>query len=272
MTEFQPDTDQLLVERDDRIAVVTLNRPQARNARSDEVATALRGAIAWAGEDDSVGALVITGAGTAFCAGGDVKGMGRRNDDSPSPSLHEQYLALIDRHKAMAGALYRMRKPTLAALPGAAAGAGMSLALACDIRVASENAFLTTAYARVGLSGDYGVAWLLTRVVGPARARELLMSSERVQADKAERIGLVNRVTSPESLMSETLEFARLLAAGPPIAIRYIKDNLDEALSIDHDTAIEREADRLLKSRSTSDHREAVRAFAEKREPKFTGC
>lgn len=271
MADFQPDTDQLLVERQDNIAIVTLNRPEARNALSDEVATALRGAIAWASEDDSVAALVVTGAGPAFCAGGDVKGMGARNNDAPAPSLHEQYLGLVARHKGMAGALYKMRKPTLAALPGAAAGAGMSLALACDVRVASEDAFFTTAYARVGLSGDYGVAWLLTRVVGPARARELLMSCERVQADRAEQIGLVNRVTSPESLMSETLEFARQLTGVSPIAIRYIKDNLDDALSIDHDTAIEREADRLLKSRSTDDHREAVKAFTEKRAPKFTG-
>ncbi len=271
MADFKSETDQLLVEQQEKVAIVTLNRPEARNALSDEVAAALRGAIAWANEDASVGALVITGAGTAFCAGGDVKGMGRRKDDGPTPSLHEQYIALIARHKAMAGALYKMRKPTLAALPGAAAGAGMALALACDVRIASDTAFLTTAYARVGLSGDYGVAWLLTRVVGPARARELLMSSARVQADKAEQIGLVNRVTTPESLMSETLDFARQLAAGPPLAIRYIKDNLDEAFSIDHDTAIEREADRLLKSRSTNDHREAVKAFAEKREPVFTG-
>ncbi len=271
MANFKSDTDHLLVEQQDNIAIITLNRPEARNALSDQLATALRKAIAWAGEDDSVGALVITGAGSSFCAGGDVKGMGARENVGPPPSLHEQYVALVARHKEMAGAIYKMRKPTLAALPGAAAGAGMSISLACDVRVASDNAFLTTAYARIGLSGDYGVAWLLTRVVGPARARELLMTCERVQADKAERIGLVNRVVPADSLMSEALALAKQLAGGPPVAIRYIKDNIDDAYIVDHDTAIEREADRLLKSRSTNDHREAVKAFAEKREPNFTG-
>ena len=270
MTAFSSGTERLLVEQRDRTVVITLNRPEARNALSDELTGALRRAIAWAAAEDSVGALVLTGAGSAFCAGGDVKGMGRR-EGQEAPPLEAQYATMVARHKEVAGAMYAMRKPTIAALPGAAAGAGLSIALSCDMRVAAESAFLTTAYGRIGLSGDYGIAWLLTRVVGPARARELMLTSERVSAERALALGLVNRVSGDDALQETALALAAQLGSGPATAIRYMKDNLDEALSISHDTAIEREADRLLKARSTNDHKEAVRAFAEKREPKFTG-
>ncbi len=270
MTDFVSDTDQILVSRDDRVITFTLNRPEARNALSDDLTRALRRGLAWAAEDNSVGAVVLTGAGSAFCSGGDVKGMGAKPKGDP-PSHERQFRSMVQRHRELAGAMYAMRKPTIAALPGAAAGAGMALALSCDMRVAADSAFLTTAYARIGLSGDYGVAWLLTRVVGPGRARELLLTSQRVNAERALTIGLVNQVVSGERLMASTMELAQQLASGPAVALGYIKDNLSEALHIDHMTAIEREADRLLKARSTNDHKEAVRAFAEKREPRFTG-
>lgn len=270
MTDFKPDTDLLLVDRDDRVVTFTMNRPEARNALADEMTMALRRGIAWASGNPDIGAVVLTGAGAAFCAGGDVKGMGQRPEGDP-PSQEQQFQAMVARHHEMAGTLYAMRKPTIAALPGPAAGAGMALALSCDMRVAADNAFLSTAYARIGLSGDYGIAWLLTRVVGPARARELMFTAERVTADRALEIGLVNRVSSAADLMADTMTLATQLANGPPAAFGYMKDNLNEALLVDHATAIEREADRLLKSRSTRDHREAVKAFAEKREPRFTG-
>ena len=270
MSTFNPDTDQLLVSQKDRVAVLTLNRPDARNALSPELSRGLRESIAWAEADDEIGALVITGAGKAFCSGGDVKAMGQRSE-APAPSLQSQFSDLQARHRGLSGAMVQMRKPTIAALPGAAAGAGMAIALSTDLRVAADTAFLTTGYANIGLSGDYGIAWLLTRVVGPGRARELLLTGDRVNAARAEAIGLVNQVVPAESLMDATLELAQKLANGPSIALSYIKDNLDEALTIDHMTAIDREADRLLKARSTNDHREAVKAFAEKRAPQFTG-
>ena len=270
MSTLESDSEQLLVEQHDRVLLLTLNRPEARNALSDDITGNLRRAVAWAAQDASVGAVVLTGVGTAFCAGGDVKGMGQRNAGS-SASHQQQYATMVARHKELAGAMYALRKPTLAALPGAAAGAGLSLALSCDIRVAAASAFLTTAYARIGLSGDYGIAWLLTRVVGPARARELMLTADRVPAERALDIGLVNQVVADTDLQSAALAYAQRLAAGPPVAMQYMKDNLDEALSVDHNTAIEREADRLLKARSTEDHKEAVRAFAEKRSPVFTG-
>ena len=270
MGSFDPNTDQLLVTQEGRVAVLTLNRPDARNALSPELSRGLREGIAWAEADPDIGALVITGAGKAFCSGGDVKAMGQRSD-TPPPSVEAQFKELQMRHRGLSGAMVKMRKPTIAALSGAAAGAGMAIALATDLRVAADTAFLTTGYANIGLSGDYGIAWLLTRVVGPGRARELLLTGDRVSADRAESIGLVNKVVPAESLMESSLELAHKLANGPRVALSYIKDNLDEALNIDHITAIDREADRLLKSRSTNDHREAVKAFAEKRAPNFTG-
>jgi enoyl-CoA hydratase/carnithine racemase len=272
MSGFESGTDQLLMTLEDRVAVVTLNRPEARNALSDELTVALRRAIAWAGQAPEVGAVLLTGAGGAFCSGGDVKAMGRRNaGPADQPALETQYQQMRARHHEIAGALRSLRKPSVAALPGAAAGAGMAIALSCDLRLAAASAFLSTAYARIGLSGDYGIAWLLTRVVGPGRARRLMLTAERVPADRALEIGLVDEVFADDRLAVEALAFTSQLANGPQAAYAYIKANLDEALTIDHATAIDREADRLLKARTTSDHKEAVRAFAEKREPRFSG-
>ncbi|MCB1693203.1 MAG: enoyl-CoA hydratase/isomerase family protein [Pseudomonadales bacterium] len=268
MTNFETDTDDLRFLCEDGVATFTLNREQTRNALTRPMTDALRRGVAWAATSPEVGAVVLTGAGSAFCSGADVKAMGERRGDA---SLEEQFQEMRARHHELAGALRAMRKPSIAALPGAAAGAGMALALACDLRIASDSAFLSTGYARIGLSGDYGIAWLLTRIVGGGRARELMLTSERVTPDKALAIGLVNRIVPAADLARETRDLARELASGPRIAFAYMKDNLDEALGIDHATAIDREADRLMKARSTRDHREAVAAFAEKRTPKFTG-
>jgi enoyl-CoA hydratase/carnithine racemase len=271
MSTFTSTTDKILVSLENRVATITLNRPEARNALSPELSAGLRAAIQWAGEDDEVGALMLTGAGSAFCSGGDVKAMGRRSDSGTPTTVERQFRDLQVRHHGIGGALYAMRKPTIAALPGPAAGAGLALALACDIRIGADNALLTTGYAAIGLSGDYGIAWLLTRVVGASKARQLMLTSERLQAVQALDIGLLNEVVSAETLQPRATEFANRLAQGPTVAYSYIKDNLDEALSINHATAIDREADRLLKARTTQDHKEAVRAFAEKRSPQFTG-
>lgn len=272
MPEFVSNTALLNVVLRERVAVITLNRPEARNALAPELTKALGEAIRWADADDDVGAILLTGAGKAFCSGGDVKAMGQPADAQARAKTHEQaFRELQARHRAIGGALRALRKPTLAALPGAAAGAGMALALACDLRMAATSAFLTTGYARIGLSGDYGIAWLLSRVVAPATARELLLTSRRVGADEALRMGLINWRVEDDRLQEAAFAQTRALAHGPAVALAYIKDNLDEALDIDHWTAIDHEADRLLKTRSTEDHREAVRAFAERREPQFSG-
>ncbi|MEI8303745.1 MAG: enoyl-CoA hydratase-related protein [Burkholderiales bacterium] len=263
-------TDQLLCEIRDSVALITLNRPQARNALSDQLTPALRRMIRDCGDDPDVGALLITGAGTAFCAGGDVKGMGdnsSRKEWSPQARISD----LVERQRLLTGALMAVRKPTLAALPGAAAGAGLAIALACDIRLAAASAFVSAGYSRIGLSGDYGVAWLLTRAVGSPMARQLMFTSERVDAERAERIGLFNRVVPDAQLAQEAFAMARAMAQGPRQALASIKDNLDEALHIDFDAALRQEARRLVACSATEDHREAVRAFIEKRPPVFTG-
>ncbi|MBS04760.1 MAG: enoyl-CoA hydratase [Gammaproteobacteria bacterium] len=272
MSAFDSGTEQLLTSLEDRVFTITFNRPDARNALSDDLTGGLRRALKWAETADEVGAIVLTGAGGAFCAGGDVKNMNRRNTgDTPPVSAHGQFLDMKARHNETAGAIRASRKPSIAALPGAAAGAGLALALSCDMRIGAERAFVSTGYARIGLSGDYGVAWLLTRVIGPARARELMLTADRVASDRALALGLFNEVVPDDELMNATHALAKRLANGPMVAYGYIKDNLNEALDIDHATAIEREADRLVKARTTSDHREAVSAFVEKRDPSFTG-
>lgn len=263
-------TNELLCEVRDRVAIITLNRPEARNALSDHLTPALRTMIRVCGEDVSIGALLITGAGTAFCSGGDVKGMGTNTNPAKAAMSSDERIAdLQERQRLLTGALVAVRKPTIAALPGPAAGAGLAIAMACDIRIAAESAFLTTGYIRVALSGDYGIAWLLTRLVGTSRARELMFTGEKVDAKRAETIGLINRVVPDASLRDEAFALAKSLAEGPAIALRYMKDNLDEALAFDFATARDHEAVRLIKSAGTADHREAVAAFVEKRRPVF---
>jgi enoyl-CoA hydratase/carnithine racemase len=263
-------TDQLLCSIVDSVAVITLNRPEARNALSDELSPALRRMIRDRGEDERVRALLITGAGTAFCAGGDVKGMGD-NSKRKTMSVDQRLADLKARQIAMTGALMGLRKPTVAALPGPAVGAGLAIAMACDVRIAAASAFLSAGYSRIGLSGDYGIGWLLTRAVGSPRAREMMFTSERIAAERAERIGLVNRVVPDAELPVAAMALARSMAEGPAIALRHMKDNLDDAATIDFATALDREAERMVQSKQTADHKEAVRAFIEKRKPVFTG-
>lgn len=270
MGRINTGTDQLQCEIIDRVAVITLNRPEARNALSDPLTRALRQQIADRGRDPDVGALLLTGAGKAFCSGGDVKGMGGRASHD-GQTADDRFQTMRARHHEIAGALTGLRKPTIAALPGAAAGAGLAIALACDLRVAARSAFVSTGYARIGLSGDYGIAWMLTRAVGPSRARELMLLGDRVTMVRAEQLGLINVVVDDDDLMSEAMQLARRLANGPAVALRYMKDNLDEALEVDHATAIDREAERLIRASGSEDHKEAVAAFVEKREPLFKG-
>src|SRR5579864_452608 len=267
-TRIDTGTDELVCVIRDRVAVITLNRPEVRNALSDTLSPALRAMIRTCGEDPAVHVLLLTGAGKAFCAGGNVKGMGANRDPKKlAMSFDDRVAELQERQRQLTGALVAVRKPTIAALPGPAVGAGLAIAMACDIRIAAQSAFVSTGYLRVALSGDYGIAWLLTRLVGTARARELMFTAEKIDAERCERIGLVNRVVPDDQLQAEAFALAKSLAEGPTLALRYMKDNLDEALSFDFATARDQEAERLIRLTTTADHREAVQAFIDKRKP-----
>lgn len=263
-------TDELLGEVRDGVAIFTLNRPHARNALSDRLTPALRAGIAACDSDPEVGAFLITGAGGAFCAGGDVKDMGA---SAPSGGVSQPARAreLMRRQRMLTGALVQSRKPSIAALPGPAAGAGLSLALACDLRVAAASAFVRTAYVRIGLPGDYGINWLLTRAVGPGRARELMLLSEDVPAERCQQLGLVNRVVPDDELFGVAFELAARLAAGPRQAIGLIKDNLDDAARLPFLAALDGEAERMVGQSGSAETREAIRAFLERRRPAFEG-
>ena len=214
----------------DRVAIITLNRPEVRNALSDQLTPALRNMIKTCGESSDVNVLMITGTGAAFCAGGNVKGMGAHRDKKKvAMSFDEKVADLQERQRLLTGTLMSVRKPTIAALPGPAVGAGLALAMACDLRIAAQLAFVSTGYLRVALSGDYGIAWLLTRLVGTARARELMFTAEKVDA-----CGRGDRPRQPRGrgrvLQEEAFTLAKSMAEGPTFALRYMKDNLDEAL------------------------------------------
>lgn len=265
-------TEDLLARVEDRVAILTMNRPQRRNALSSGMLEGLARALREAESAADVGCVVLTGAGGAFCAGGDVKTM---NEGPPAGVESEGLDAMIHRQRLSqretAGRLYEMPKPTVAAIAGAAAGAGLSLALACDLRVASEKALLTTAFARVGFSGDYGGTFFLTQLVGSAKARELYYLSERIDAAEAERLGLVNRVWPENVFVEKTSELARRLASGPKVAYRYMKENLNRAVGGTLTECLDLEATHHIHTGLTEDHREAVRAFLEKAEPVFKG-
>ena len=263
-------TDELLARLEDSVAVLTLNRPQVRNALSDTLSPALRRMFAELHDDSEVRCVVLTGSGKAFCAGGDVKGMGSRSTRQSAPkTAGDPVEDLTARQQALTGALYALPQPTIAALPGPAAGAGLSIALACDLRIMADSAFVTTGFANVGLSGDYGASFFLTHLVGTARARELFFTAERVDALTCERLGIANRVVPAQDLMAETMALARRLAQGPTVAYRYMKENLDRALRQDLSDCLAGEALGVVRTARTDDHREAVRAFVEKREPRF---
>jgi 2-(1,2-epoxy-1,2-dihydrophenyl)acetyl-CoA isomerase len=273
MTKIDTGTQDLLASLDDGALTLTMNRPQARNAMSGEMISALQDQLASAELNADVRCIVLTGAGSGFCAGGDVKGMaasgdGTVGDNAIDVAIHHQRI----NQRATAGKLYLMPKPTIAALPGAAAGAGLSLALSCDLRIMAADAIMTTAFARVGFSGDYGGTFFLSQLVGTAKARELYFLSERISAAEALGLGLTNWVCEPQALAAKTAEIARRLASGPTVAYRYMKENFNRVISSgDLEDCLDLEATHHIHCGQTHDHRQAVKAFVEKKEPLFEG-
>jgi 2-(1,2-epoxy-1,2-dihydrophenyl)acetyl-CoA isomerase len=274
MTQSQIDTGtpDLLASLDAGVLTLTLNRPDARNAMSRALTQALADQLAAAELDPAVRCIVLTGAGKGFCAGGDVKGMAAAGDgtvgnNTIDGAIHRQRI----NQRATAGKLFKMPKPTIAALPGPAAGAGLSLAMACDLRIMSSTAIMTTAFAKVGFSGDYGGTYFMTQLVGAAKARELYFLSDRVSAEEALRIGLANWVCEPDQLAAKTREIALRLATGATVAYRYMKENLNRAMNGEVDDCLDLEATHHVHCGQTQDHRDATKAFVEKREPVFHG-
>jgi 2-(1,2-epoxy-1,2-dihydrophenyl)acetyl-CoA isomerase len=271
MAAIDTGTDDLLADLDGGVLTLTLNRPDARNAMSAAMNQALGERLAWAELNPEVKCVILTGAGKGFCAGGDVKGMNARNEGGREATIDEAIARQRLNQRATAGKLHTMPKPTIAALPGAAAGAGLALALACDLRVMAKGAILTTAFGKVGFSGDYGGTWFLSQLVGTAKARELYFLSERVSAEEALALGLTNWVCEPEDLQAKAMEVARKIAAGPSVALRYMKENLNRALGGEPLECMDLEATHHVHTGQTEDHRAAAKAFVEKREPVFTG-
>jgi 2-(1,2-epoxy-1,2-dihydrophenyl)acetyl-CoA isomerase len=250
----------------DGIATITIDRPGVKNALGPAEWQALRAHVATAASDESVRAVVVTGAGGVFSAGGDLKTMPERlaqpHDERKANLIHDAQLIL---------ALRALPKPVLAMIDGPAVGAGLSLALACDVRMASTRARLGAAFHRIGLTGDFGLLWLLPRTIGPARAMDLLLRAEPVDAVAAEALGLVTRVVAPEALVEETYAYARRLVAGPPLAQGLTKLGLQRALEVDLASMIEWEAEAQARCSRSDDAKEGVRAFLERRAPVFRG-
>ncbi len=271
--QIETGTEDLLASVEDRVAVLTMNRPKRRNALSAEMLAGLALALHDAETASDVRSIVLTGAEGAFCAGGDVKGMaeqgkGDGRGQGLDAAIHAQRLS----QRATAGKLWSIPKPTIAMLPGAAAGAGLSLALACDFRIASDTAIITTAFAKVGFAGDFGGTFFMTHLIGAAKTRELYFLSEKLDAIEAERLGLLTRVVPGESLEKETLELARHFAEGPAIAYRYMKENINRASTgAEMGECLDLEATHHVHTAMTRDHRNAVQAFVEKKAPVFEG-
>lgn len=275
MTRITIDTGvtDCLAHAEDGIAVITLNRPQARNAMSGDMTAGLERALDQVERDADIRCVVITGAGGAFCAGGDVKGMAARGGGSgEGPTLDERIHLQRLNQRNTAGRIHLMPKPVLASLPGAAAGAGLGLALAADLRIMADTAFITTAFAKVGFSGDYGGSYFLSHLVGQGKAKELYFLSDRVSAAECLALGIANRMVPAADLERETLALARRLADGPPVAFRYMKENFRRAaLGGDVIECLDLEATHHVHSGLTEDHRNAARAFVEKTQPVFKG-
>jgi 2-(1,2-epoxy-1,2-dihydrophenyl)acetyl-CoA isomerase len=262
-------TDHLLESAEDGVVTLTLNRPEVLNAMSRSMIEQLIAALRRFATDDAVGCVVLTGAGRGFCSGGDVRAMAERADQAP-PTLESRTNDLRERMEA-SRLLHESPKPTIAMINGPVAGAGLSLALACDMRFMAQGARLSTAFANVGYSGDFGGSYFLTHLVGTAKARELYFLAERVDADEALRLGIVNRVYPEASLREETMKVAKRIAAGPRIAYRYMKRNFNAAESASLKEAFDIEAWGHSRTGETEDHKEASKAFVEKRAPVFKG-
>ena len=259
--------DMVLQHFDSGLLTITMNRPDRRNALNPEMTRGLVEAALRASEDHEVRAVLLRGAGGTFCVGGDVKSMA----EGRAPLPFEAKLTNLRRGMEVSRILHEMPKPVVAQLDGAAAGAGLSIALACDLRVAGASVKITTAFAKVGLSGDYGGTYFLTHLLGSARARELYLTSPVLSAQEAYALGMVTRVVPDAELEAGARELALSLAHGPSVTLGYIKRNINNAEHLSLEACFDAEAIHHSRSGETADHQEAAKAFVEKRKPSFSG-
>lgn len=270
----------LLKSFDDGVLLLTLNRPDKLNALTWELMRLLNEALSEAAADPDVRVVVLTGAGRGFCAGGDMRGteqfdpadaLSNRLKNTPAWRSQEVRASQVLKLTLAPKLLHTMPKPTIAMVRGPAAGAGLCLAAACDFRIVSENAVFTTAFANAARSGDYGGSFLIQRLVGAAKVRELYFFAEKLDAAEAARIGLVNRAVPDDALETEVMAMARRLAEGPPVAYRYIKRNLSAAETSTLEQVIEMETYNMMRCSASDDARELVAAAKESRKPKYKG-
>jgi 2-(1,2-epoxy-1,2-dihydrophenyl)acetyl-CoA isomerase len=258
-------SEHLTVSVEGKVATLTMNQPKKLNALSGEMGQAAIAALRDFGRDPQIGAIVLTGSGRAFCAGGDVSGMGG------GKKTLEQSVDGLRGGQEFPWLLYTIPKLTIAAVNGHAMGAGLGLACSCDLRIASDKAKFGTAYAKVGFGGDYGTSWQLTKLLGQAKAKEMFILGDIIEADEALRIGLVNRVVPADDHMAEVNAIAERVANGPLVSFRYMKENVNLAMTQDFRSILDREAMTHIRCGQTADHKEGIAAFMEKRAPQFTG-
>lgn len=263
-------TQDLLETIDHGVATLTMNRPDARNALTPDMFAALAEAMPRLALDPDVRCVVLTGAGSAFCAGGDVKKFAKAAAEGMPMSFDTRVNDLRMRME-VSRLLHEMAKPTLAVLPGPAAGAGLSLALACDLRIAAAGTKLTTAFANIGLSGDFGASYFLTQIVGAGIARELMFTGRVLSTDEAHSMGLINKIVPGQELPEAAKAMAVHLASLPTVALGYMKKNLSVAQRGSLSDSLDAEAMHMMRTFETEDHKAAAVAFVEKRAPSFKG-
>ena len=257
----------VLQNLDSGLLTITMNRPERRNALNPDMVSGLVEAARRAAEDHDVRAVLLKGAGGTFCVGGDVKSMA----EGRAPLSFEAKMVNLRRGMEVSRILHQMQKPVVAQVDGAAAGAGLSIALSCDIRIASASCKITTAFAKVGLSGDYGGTYFLTQLLGSAKARELYLTSPVLSAQEAYHYGIVTKVVPDTEVEEAALDLARSLAQGPTITLGYIKRNINNAETMSLEACFDGEAIHHSRAGETADHKEAAKAFVEKRKPVFGG-
>lgn len=264
-------TAELLEVVEDGVALLTINRPERRNALSHDLMNGLLEALGRLAKDTSVGCVVLRGAGKdAFCAGGDVKVLAAGGRLGPNATTEEKNMDLREKGE-ISRLLSQMPKPTIAMVNGVAAGAGMAMALACDMRFVARSARMTTAFARIGLNGDFGGLYFLTRLVGPSIARELYFTADQIDSARIEKLGLATRVVEDDALEAETMAFARRFGQGPKLAYHYIKLTAVIAETGTLSDVLDSELVGAARVRDSADFKEGSAAFIEKRQPKYIG-